>query len=712
MKKNKAPLVLIFLILLCTILVSPVSGSDISSKSSEGTPIVAVSSEKSFAGSDTAHANFPRIDTSSAQNLTDSATFLYKGLIFAPDLVSKPGQDSLQKKIAQGGVLSHEDSLAKTAIRDSLLLEKSKYLAQFKKFPVSIDSIYSSTRLDQPFLFTSDAIGLSEAARQLQQVIYVPFSLSSDLNRSMIYGFPLPALTIRPDEGLLAENTGALDGSDRTTCMELSHVVLQPLSLSVSPLPSALVVPETDIFWEHGVFNENIFCVRFSRPLSPNLNIGVFFNNRTFSPFTYATNGDIKNFYNYFVSDSTLLSQGGKYPLVNEQNSGIRLVSNGENGERRYLSVFYDDQRDEESFQEKDSTGRMSLQWEELFRYGTTAAAGIDGMRIRPFFLNVESRLITEGNTRDVPATNQENKGRNDEYSLAVRPFIPLFADTLSMSGTLVRHDQTIYDNSKPAALCVDGELSYIRRFSSWYGMDAMLSGAFGQHYLKIDNGRHDHNWTWNVNAKIEANGRMLRVYSIHDFASYPIIYDTANLPFKVFFDPYDAHGAELFAFYKKIGVTTGVCALSGLSGADSAEIWPHNVLPYQQPRLSYVVAPIFGQWRGLSAASRWMFSDKKPYVKAQTSLSYQAHPLHWKEHILLDLALDYWSARDTMTYGDTSNWNREIYNMYFKAAVQIKTFSLFYKIDNMLNRNFAYVPGYRMPGITFRWGFQWLIQG
>jgi hypothetical protein len=156
----------------------------------------------------------------------DSATSLVKGTAANPGQSGKPGPDSLQKTTAPTaapGALSHADSLAKTAVRDSLLLEKSKYLARFKKFPVSIDSLFSPTRLDQSYLFTSDAIGLSEAMRGCQQVVSVPFSLSSALNRSMIYGFPLPGLTLYSNESMLGENTNALKGSDAVTSMQLSN---------------------------------------------------------------------------------------------------------------------------------------------------------------------------------------------------------------------------------------------------------------------------------------------------------------------------------------------------------------------------------------------------------------------------------------------------------------------------------------------------------
>jgi hypothetical protein len=72
----------------------------------------------------------------------------------------------------------------------------------------------------------------------------------------------------------------------------------------------------------------------------------------------------------------------------------------------------------------------------------------------------------------------------------------------------------------------------------------------------------------------------------------------------------------------------------------------------------------------------------------------------------------DYWSVRDPISYGGIDTWNRELFNLSLKTSVHIQAFNLFYKLDNILNRKYAYVPGYFMPGLTFRWGFGWLIQG
>jgi hypothetical protein len=76
-----------------------------------------------------------------------------------------------------------------------------------------------------------------------------------------------------------------------------------------------------------------------------------------------------------------------------------------------------------------------------------------------------------------------------------------------------------------------------------------------------------------------------------------------------------------------------------------------------------------------------------------------------------VDLGFDYWSGRDFSDIGQSENWNRPIYDLQCKIAVQVRTFRLYYKMNNMLDRKIAYVPGYYLPGLTFRWGFNWLLQ-
>jgi hypothetical protein len=105
------------------------------------------------------------------------------------------------------------------------------------------------------------------------------------------------------------------------------------------------------------------------------------------------------------------------------------------------------------------------------------------------------------------------------------------------------------------------------------------------------------------------------------------------------------------------------------------------------------------------------MVSDRKPFLKAEASVSFLSHPEDTREYIESRLSFDYWSPRDTITYAGINTWNREIYDVNFEIASHVRTFRFFGKIDNILNRKFAYLPGYYSPGLTFRWGIAWYLQ-
>ena len=220
------------------------------------------------------------------------------------------------------------------------------------------------------------------------------------------------------------------------------------------------------------------------------------------------------------------------------------------------------------------------------------------------------------------------------------------------------------------------------------------------------------HSFVYSFDFTAHASTQNLHVFARRDHLPFVLPYDSLRGDVKSYNDIYDAYGAELSLLYRKIGLTTGICAVSGVDTFEAGRFWPGAILPYAQPDWSAFVNPIFGRWLGLALSCRLMASDKKPYVKSQTVVSYEAGPLFGKEHIVTDLMFDCWGRRDPVSFGGIDIWNREIYNLSLKTSVHIQGFNLFYKVDNILNRKFAYVPGYFMPGLSFRWGFQWLIQG
>jgi hypothetical protein len=216
----------------------------------------------------------------------------------------------------------------------------------------------------------------------------------------------------------------------------------------------------------------------------------------------------------------------------------------------------------------------------------------------------------------------------------------------------------------------------------------------------------------YSANGVVTAGMQRLHLFLVQDHLPFVLPYDSLSVPQESYYDLYQAYGADVFIGYKMIGISAGVCSVSGVDTSTADRFWSDAMMPYRQPSYSLMVTPMIGRILGFALSSRTMVSDKKPYVKSQSTLSYQANPISGREHITADLLFDYWSGRDPVSYGGIDLWNREIFNLSLVTAVHIQGFCLFYKIDNILNRKFAYVPGYFMPCITFRWGFQWLIPG
>ena len=611
--------------------------------------------------------------------------------------------------------LSAADSLKKAVIRDSLFAEKARHIGEYQKFSASPDSIFNVRRMTRQAIFSSDAISLSDLVRSFPSIESVPLSLSNGLNRYMPYGFALPAPRLEMGGELFADILDGFHGADFTGAAQLAEISCGPGGrLTAFAADDDLVVPETQFLWENGLFYENILNVRVARPLSQNLTMSIICNNRFLKSQYYTTKGDVSGLYNNFITDTNLLVQGGKNPLVQEQNTQFRFNWKGKNGSKGFFHFGYADDQNEISHGFVDTTGngKDSLQWDRIFRFGANATAGESGLPLwRASRLDINARLIREGHTRHALANDLELFGRNNEYAVAFKPYLALHADTIAIQGIATRHEQTLYDNSNRVGNEAAASAA-VTHCANFRNIDAEFSARLGEQGLALRNVKTDNTWTGSVCLALTSGGSMMRLFARREVAAYPQLYDTGKTPFADFFTPYQTIGAETALTYKKAGLAAGICGLTGVDGLDSISTWPENILPYRQPRAAWFVEPFFGRWRGFTVSSRWMFQDCRPYLKALNSVGFQAHPLGGREHITADLTFDYWSRRDSLYYGGAGDWNREVLDVKLYTAVQIKTFSLFYKIDNILNRNYAYVPGYRMPGMTFRWGFQWLLQG
>jgi hypothetical protein len=618
---------------------------------------------------------------------------------------------------------STADSLRKTAKRDSLNRIIARCKEQNLTFPSAPDSILGISGLGPWHFLHSDAIGISEAARTIPSIVAVPFSLGSGANRFMYYGFPLLPNAVYFDNNAFPESPTSLSGTDDVFATQVTQASASgPRGLDVSVAPSGLVIPQTCLLWENGVFGENALGVRFSRPITRTIDLALSSDYLYFAPYTYVTAGDMTSLYDYFIADTSLLANGGRNPLSNETNMSLALSLHSGPWENAWISYSYEDAKNDYSMQQIDSTGlgkKPVLQWESLWRYVNIFRAQVRSIPVTPagrLMLNADARAVWEGHTASVPNINSlvvaQEKGRNTDAGLCLEPFLPFRSDTFSVIGSAAREERLLYNGAKATVYTGDARVGYRRAFS-FPRLQVSVKASLGDGMLAPQGAltESDHSLVYSAEARLAVAGQTLRLFALRDHLPYVLPFDTIAAPFASYFNLYNAYGGELYLGYKKLGLSLGACGVSGIDTAAAERFWPNGVMPYQQPHVALMAAPLLGRWLGFALGSRLILSDVKPYVKSQTTLSYVAQPLGINEHITVDLMYDYWSAREAVLYGGSDLWSRELTSLSLHMTVHIAAFNIFYKVDNILDRKYAYVPGYFMPGITFRWGFAWVIQ-
>jgi hypothetical protein len=621
---------------------------------------------------------------------------------------------------APGQVSDSVKAFLRKASYDSLERIRSNQFQQYMTFPASIDSVFSSGTLRRYRSQNSNATGASELFREMPQAVAVPVALSSSQSRYMLDGFPLLTNAIYSDGNAFGDCPDAVHGTDGLFATQIDDATLaSPLGIQCAVHPYGLVAPHTDVLWENGVFVENLLGVRFLRPLTKTIDVGVYSNFRSLAPFNYTTANDIKSFYNYSFSDTTLLANGGRNPLSYDNQTTFSLTSHMSKATSAALSYTYTDSKNDQAVQQYDSAAQSeSLYWRTLSRYANVFQTEVRGLPASIASVNIDARADIEGHRLYTPyagsALVNETMGRNTDLSLGIEPYLAFDAfgaDTLSVIGRAERKDQRLYDDAEPAATIGDVRLG-LRHGGMLGPFHASVALTGGDGAVKPAGKPLHGDMVYSASGVVSIGMQRLHLFLMQDHLPFVLPYDSLAVPLASYFDVYQAYGADVFFGYKKVGVAAGICSVSGTDTSIAGRFWSDGVMPYKQPSYSLMVTPMVGRVLGFALSSRMMLSDRRPYVKSQSTLGYEADPIFGKEHITADLVYDYWSGRDTLDYAGITIWNREICNLSLVTAVHMQGFCLFYKIDNILNRKFAYVPGYFMPGITFRWGFQWLIPG
>ena len=607
---------------------------------------------------------------------------------------------------------SAADSLRRATLRDSLYDLQELRKKQCDHSPALTDGFSLSPSL----VFEADGTGPSEALATVPLCVPVRFGLSNQLNRILQYGNVAPIAPVYESGALLFATFDPSKGTDNVSTGEFSAVTLLPNNVSrYSAHPAAAAVPEGSFFWENGVFNEDVFSLRFTRPLSERLAVSAFTNYRHFAAMDFSHEGNgVLSFYRSFSPDTTLFTGTGYNPLTNDFTAGLRARWTGSRGNDLYVGLKYADCEDEQPIDKPAPLGAR-LYFERLNQYRTTLDAGSDHARFGRLFFDLEGRLEDDALVRYKPdsagTSLVRRDGSNRELSLAARTSVAVNEnDTVALIYRVVQTDRTPFIQGASGSLEQTPELSVVLPYAAGALQGACKASAGYHLYNLNDSLGYAPSWSASIEGVYGRQG--FRLYTMSSSLPYFISYDSAiNAPSPLL-DLYRLGGGELSLALGGAGrLIVGCQSIQGLTDLAVSRAWPEGTPPYAQPRLVFLAAPSVGPWHGLTLSSRAFISDRKPLVKGQGALAYAAHPENTPEFIDLRLCFDYWSERDSSTFAARTDWNRPVYDLNAEVAVHVKTFRFFAKVSNVLDRNFAYVPGYYSPGITFRWGISWFLQ-
>jgi len=649
------------------------------------------------------------------------------------------------------------------AVRASIDSSRTARAAPYGAEPPPFDPS-SHTRSD---LFRSDGASAPEMLRyRALTSVAIPFSASGSLNRLLYYGDPA-----RPQAGYQAAPITAQPpfppcsprflGSGLLPGAQTESFSTDPQSgLSYTPYPEALTFPELSVFWENGAFSQNTLNLRLSRPLSPRIMLSAhsqyrFINGQRFNH----ESNDVANFYKTFYADTAKIMNKGYNPHVDESSIGAALLRTNADSSNFYTAFSYANLQNEYALnlpaEELDR-----LKWAALERNIYRFDASVTDKELLTLQVNAKAALINEELNSSYKADSAIASGSGNALSFiadadAALPWgIGAAANIMVKRMELFNGDEHTFSEHRAEAF-------YKREFKHTYATAAINISAGAALFLGFDtlrtpvyaNGQL-------ISTKAEAaaahaapigrvtasiypdraapvteastslsrrRSRQTRLSLFAELSPYAVYpdYDTTRYTVPRFDIPYGGvwakssviTGAEAQAQTRFGGILIGYRNQTNDDLYLLRSLWPEGYPPYRQPRNTVIIAPWTERAAGFALLSRVIITDTKPFVKASAHLSHVIHPAGMEHTFETEIGFDYWSANEPFSLGSylTASgyyygWDDPVFDLNVKVAAHIKSFRLFYKIDNLLNRKLSYVPGYFSPGVTFRWGINWFL--
>jgi len=595
----------------------------------------------------------------------------------------------------------------------ALLKEQSHYLYTH---PTTADTLFNPYEINRIKYSRDDYFTWNEVLRSHGEFISNYYSPRHYNNVNLWRGYTVPLHSHR--SGIVSGPATAELIFPNYEPLQIEHLTLDANGeLTAELFPRSMVSTQVYLLMENGLFDGNSLELRMMRNLTRHLALGLFssFRNLEKKDYTHSPGG-ISSFYGGIYRDSTNLSIKGRNPysanhttviqLQWQKRSKIDLVYRYQ-GLSNDLLYPYDSLPDTTS--DYDSVWFNRDGFNSDFRMlgeiplGEKFCIDLEG--------NIHGSVHRETPVSTTVLSRSESQGAEQEYQGAGGElhFTPSENDTISLVSSVNRSETFHTNDSRTILYKTDVGLETVFNGDSAPFQMKASAGATSLYYFRSGNVYPN----VGLSAHWKPNRFMFEGWTKIDIVPVVVEYDADRIPNSgELGDSYLGSGIRATVMGDKLALTTGYSYVYGVSEHSINKFWQNQVAPYSNPGNVVTVTPSFGEWHGLSVSSSWHFADTKPYVKSFSELNMRLNKPGETRHFYTSVYLNYWSGRDDLTYVGRTDWNNPIFDLGTKLTAEIKSFRLFVKIDNLLNRNNSYIPGYYMPGLIFRWGFAWTITG
>lgn len=625
---------------------------------------------------------------------------------------------------------SSEESPDTAALRDSLFERLRIQEAHYSEFFFDNAVLFSPNRALRQHFIGNDLFNWADALRANPNFVSVYYSPDFPMNRALFRTYTLPL-----EHGLLSRLYSPALPWENIDLLEIRYFSIRPTG-GIAPafLDGRTVTPDVFFAWQGGLLDGNTVNFRMMRNLSENLSLSAFIAYSDLKRKNFYRGGGVASMYRTYHSDTTRIVIRGYNPLSLVSRGGFTL--DYRNDIRANIRYSYSDIRQDFAFATDSALSidiaLLNIAWSESRNF----LHQIDGMLEIPigerFLLRnlgrVESVEQSESPLSRTDRGNFATQHKRQTHTLQSAGsklfFAPVDFDTLSVSfsvnrhiaqnrdytHTVVHHSKFIAENkltppnSDNLSLTTSGGVQLLRA----------NAGEIQSHPLGL--------------AEIDWNLGNLNALLWGRIGIAPLIFLTPLQENEAIADNLSGFGVNLRYQFAAASVHGG---FSALNASREQIFWHEETMPFRNPGNVFSLGANLGEIGKVSMFSDWFFRDRLPHLISYSGFRFRFSRPEQIRQFYAEFFYNYWSRRsqtlggrqeNTDGYnpetgefrfiGDFRSWNRSIHDISLKFSAQMHTFRMFWKIDNILNRANAYVPGYIMPGIIFRWGFSWNILG